>query len=1813
MTIRKSALTLVVTAALSASTLAGSASAAKTGAAAGTCDTGGICLTVGLALVDPNNPALCGAATTLDVAAGEQVNYCYTVVNGSGVDLGIQSLDDDVHGSLFAFDHLPLAQGASLQYNRVATAGASQTIVSTWTAQTARPGYDAAVGNLDPGAPDCSDRVFASGFEAAPPDCPGMPSDFIDIADIGTPLDLGDDDAATVSLPFAFDFFGENASELCIANNGYILVDADECIGFLFGNEPLPSPNLNSRALLPFWDDLYIGGNVYTATVGVAPNRRFVVEWLDKNHYNPSNDDPGGITFEVVFGEDGTLAFNYLKTTFESDPSWDNGGSATVGLQWNHGLANEFSSNSASLQDLSFVGWTATNPVVFSDSDAGVTLNVSSPRIDVQPPSLSGTAAAGASTTVMLDIGNIGTSDLHWTLDEAPPMAHFVAMPGSYRYSSPAPRAADRARVAAQASPLGKRARIPRPAPLAGGAAPAFGISAPTDYVSFDAADPVGATWIETLPDTPLYKTGTFVNNDFTREFVASISGGEGTATIDTATGLVTPLGGPPTAHDELWFGLKWDATTGTLYGAGCTKGIVPATCHLYTVNPFSGEVTQGPLVSGADDPELGIVLLDIAISPAGLMYGINYFTGDLVAIDKTSGAAQIVGNTGYVPAFVQSLDFDPASGLLYWAAFDGDEATMFTVDTATGQLTTVGTLAGGETFAFAVATSGSHCATPADQDWLTAAPAAGTMAPGGATQVTVTLDAASLSAGDHEADLCVFSDDPYRSVVAVPVTFTVTPGGNPVPPTLAKAFAPSSVLANTPSTLTITLGNGNSTPATLTTGLADALPEGLVIAPTPNAATTCGGTLDAPAGSGIVTLASDGAEIPANGSCTVTVDVRATAVGDYVNTIAAGALQTTAGNNSAAASATLGVTALDPPTLAKSFAPSNVSVDAPSRLTITLGNGNPTDVSLSAAMTDDLPSGLVVSPTPNIFSGCGGTVAAAPGSTSITLPFGVAAIPANGSCQIQVDVQAASAGTYTNTIPAGALQTIAGSNAADAVATLTVSPAGASAPTVAAIFAPANVGWNEPSRLTVTLGNANATAATLLSPLTDTLPAGIVVAAAPNASTTCAAALTANAGDASVSLAAGAVIPAGGACALEFDVVGTVAGDFQNTIFAGALVTDLGSNTSDVTATLKVASPAAPAVAIAFSTTSVAAGTATTMTLTIGNANASAIGLASAFVVPLPGGLVIAAPANAATTCGGALTANAGDPALTLDAAGAAVPALGTCTITADIVAANAGAYAMAVPADALSTSAGGNVAASGNLIVTGAFPAPYCPTSFSSSVEPITFLNFAGLVVGSPADILPGGSPSQHQDFTNLTDGSVAPQGGYPMSVRGNTDGNYQTFVRAFFDWNHDGTFGSDESFDIGEIVNSTGLDGVEASRLIVVPPTATPGLTRMRIVKAYGFYPGACGNNGYGQAEDYLIDVDPSLPVPATPALVGNAFSPNYLPAPDAISTLTLTLTNYNASPLALTADFVDALPAGLVVAPTPNASTKCENGSVTATPGSGTVALGTGASIPANSACEVFVDVTAANPGIFVNTLAEGAAQTANGGSPYASSAAVQFASPLGTPTYATGFEPPFAAGALDGQLDWFAQANIAAVPSVAATAPSSGAQHVTMTATSSTTTAFYPLILSPVQPIGTSPYSYASARLRISRLTNGASWEFDPQDFANGLVAARVRFDKLAARSIQVRDFASGAFVDTGAQWPIDTYFTVKVVIERATGVMDICMDGAPIFHGDTGASVGSRNITDIAILQGLQANSTAGNTLFVDDVVVDNAPAGGCN
>ncbi|MFI6728120.1 chaplin [Streptomyces atratus] len=123
--------------------------------------------------------------------------------------------------------------------------------------------------------------------------------------------------------------------------------------------------------------------------------------------------------------------------------------------------------------------------------------------------------------------------------------------------------------------------------------------------------------------------------------------------------------------------------------------------------------------------------------------------------------------------------------------------------------------------------------------------------------------------------------------------------------------------------------------------------------------------------------------------------------------------------------------------------------------------------------------------------------------------------------------------------------------------------------------------------------------------------------------------------------------------------------------------------------------------------------------------------------------------------------------------------------------------------------------------------------------------------------------------------------------------------------------------------------------------------------------------------GQGEWYGNDhaFDNIRILDATPQL-DKAFSPATM---DKGGTSTLTMTVTNTSELAAKDDFgfTDSLPAGVSVAPSPNASTTCGNGTVSAAAGGSSIVLDGGDLATDEKSCTITVNVTADKAGTYVN--------------------------------------------------------------------------------------------------------------------------------------------------------------------------------------------------------------------------------------------------
>ncbi|MGB8328076.1 MAG: DUF11 domain-containing protein, partial [Steroidobacteraceae bacterium] len=720
----------------------------------------------------------------------------------------------------------------------------------------------------------------------------------------------------------------------------------------------------------------------------------------------------------------------------------------------------------------------------------------------------------------------------------------------------------------------------------------------------------------------------------------------------------------------------------------------------------------------------------------------------------------------------------------------------------------------------------------------------------------------------------------------------------------------------------TLTISNTGSGSTSGTVSVSDTLPAGL-------APVSAAGSGWACSVAGQTVTCSTSSVIASAGTApaiTLTANVAANAAASLTNTAAVsggGEPAANSGNNTASDVATV----LASPTIAKAFAPATMNLNGTSTLTITLSNSN--GVALSGAgLTDNLPAGVSVATPANATTTCGGTVSTT--ASSVTLTGGT--IPATGSCTVGVNITSASPGSYVNSIPAGGLTTTnGGPNVIAVSATLTVnSPDLTLAKTHAGTFYQGQT--NVQYSLTATNVGSGATAGSVN--VIDTLPAGLVPVSGTGTGWSCAIS------GQTVTCSSNAAIPVSASApviTLTVNVALNAAANLTNTATVsggGEAAANSGNNTaSDPTTVI-----ANPSIAKAFAPATINVSAPATLTLTLTNTSAVAV-TGAAVTDNFPAGVTLASPANAATTCGGAVSTTATSVAL----AGGTIPANGNCTVSVNVTAGAAGSYANTIPIGGLTTTnAGVNRSAAGATLVVNA------PDLTLTKVHSGTFYQGQSNVQYT----LTAGNAGSSATVGTVSVVDTLPAGLTPVSATGT---NWSCGIS-------------------GQTVTCTTSTPIAAAgaaapiTLVANVSSSAPATVTNTASVSGGGEPGA--NSGNNTASDPAT-------VLANPTLA-KAFAPGTINL-NGVSTLTITLSNSNG--VALTsASLTDNLPAGVAVASPANASSTC-GGTVSTTASSVSLA---GGSIPASGSCTVRVDVTSAGAGSYANSIPPGGLTTANGG-------------------------------------------------------------------------------------------------------------------------------------------------------------------------------------------------------------------------------------
>ena len=331
-------------------------------------------------------PGVCAPTSSITVAAGTEVYYCFQVENTGDETLNFHDLVDDQLGVVL--DELPytLAPGAfSPEVIVPATHLATVTNNATWTAVTTIAGY---------GVDDT------------------ITYDWQDISATGTAVILTDDSVSgAIPIGFSFDFFGTAYSNLYISSNGFITFTAGSPNGCCTGQN-LPNTATPNNLVAGWWEDLNPsgGGTHHYQTLGSAPNRVHVVQVTDVPHFGGGNL----VSMQYKLFE----TTNTIEVHYQAAPS--DGGTHTAGIENAAGtIGVMYYHGTAGLSTPVAVRY-ALLPVESAASSASATVTVQAANIDVSPLALGSTQLPDTTAQRALTIANTGDLALDWVLVEEP-------------------------------------------------------------------------------------------------------------------------------------------------------------------------------------------------------------------------------------------------------------------------------------------------------------------------------------------------------------------------------------------------------------------------------------------------------------------------------------------------------------------------------------------------------------------------------------------------------------------------------------------------------------------------------------------------------------------------------------------------------------------------------------------------------------------------------------------------------------------------------------------------------------------------------------------------------------------------------------------------------------------------------------------------------------------------------------------------------------------------------------------------------------------------------------------------------------------------------------------------------------------------------------------------------------------------------------------------------------------------------------------------------------------------------------------------
>jgi hypothetical protein len=527
------------------------------------------------------------------------------------------------------------------------------------------------------------------------------------------------------TLPFTFKLYGTTYTQFYVGSNGYVTFGRGSAA---YSNGCLP--DTVPAGLYMFWDDLYPPGGGQIAYYNNTTTHELVIEFYQINHYSSGPAE----TFEAIIRD---VAY-YPTTTGDNDVIFQYNTAAsilsnTVGIQ-NAGTVAQLYLCGGVLPSTS-LGLTVGRAILFSTGHCFGTSTIS-----FNPSSVTGYAAVGGTDSRTLQICNIGSCPLAWSLQFN------------------------------QTTPLSVGAVPELPVVVSVSKADALALQTSADMRKFIPDEPSGRASLDNSggPDAFGYRWKD------SNESGGPVYNWVEIKTIGTNTGL--------TGDDQvLSFRLPWSFP---FYGSSFDTVRISSNGNLHFGAPSTAY--SNTALPGTSAPFYMIAPFwdDLDISAGGHIYYYNDAVNHRYIVQFDSVPHWSYGGTGmYTFEAILSqtggilLQYRSMSGLL----------TSATVGIQNGS----GTV--GLQVVYNAAYVANSLAIQFTGVWLKPAPTAGSLPAGQCGNVTLGFDASSLAAGTYTGQLVVQSNDPVHSPTTIPITFVVGSTHIDAPDSVTIFFDPGS------------------------------------------------------------------------------------------------------------------------------------------------------------------------------------------------------------------------------------------------------------------------------------------------------------------------------------------------------------------------------------------------------------------------------------------------------------------------------------------------------------------------------------------------------------------------------------------------------------------------------------------------------------------------------------------------------------------------------------------------------------------------------------------------------------------------------------------------------------------------------------------------------------------------------------------------------------------------------------------------------------------------------------------------------------